>query len=740
MRLRIGSAFSGRRLAGITTIALLGAVGAGLGTSLTVLAAQQVITSAGPLNSIYISDTLNCQVAHNGDSFFEFYPPNNQTGDCGTFVVISGTLYGFTPFSGSAAGSAQLRTPFTPVSQSGVLGSGTSADPFRVVTVVDAGTSGIQLTETDSYVVGQEVYRTDVKLANSGNSALPVLVYRAGDCYLQSSDYGFGRVGPGGAIACTVDQTSTSRIEQWVPITGGSRYYETFYDTGWAWIGSQAPFPNSCDCTTNEDNWAGLSWGVTIAAASSTTISHLTVFSPLGTTPLATTKTADSATAPAGTADGYTITLTNSNVFAVPVSSIFDDLPAGFSYTLGSTSGITTSDPVVTGIIATGLHLTWSGPFSVPNNSNVTLHFGVTVSSIAGVYFNNAGADAGNVAVVPTGPTAQVTVTTSEQPITAAGVSISATEGQQFSGTVATFTDPDLAAMATDYSATIVWGDGNSSPGTIAGGGGTFTVSGVHTYLEEGTYNVTVTITDVDTGITTATANSATVLDAALTATPACPATSMIKSFSGTTATFTDAASPSGTLSDFSATINWGDTSSSTGTITGPIAGVYTVTGTHTYATTGTFTIKTTITDVGGSTATTSCSTLGFTFAPGGGSFVIGDKNAVVGKSVTFWGAQWAKTNSLSGGSAPSSFKGFAENPTAPSCLAGWSADTGNSTPPPAGPLPTFMAVIVTSSADQSGSTISGNNVEIVIVQTNPGYAPDPGHAGTGTVVAVVVC
>jgi hypothetical protein len=125
-------------------------------------------------------------------------------------------------------------------------------------------------------------------------------------------------------------------------------------------------------------------------------------------------------------------------------------------------------------------------------------------------------------------------------------------------------------------------------------------------------------------------------------------------------------------------------------------------------------------------------------FGPGGGSFVIGDRNAATGTSVTFWGAQWAKDNSLSGGSAPPSFKGFAENPTTPTCRTGWTADPGNSTPPPAGPLPTFMAVIVTSSAAKSGSTISGNTVHIVIVKTNPGYAANPGHAGTGTVVAVV--
>jgi hypothetical protein len=48
------------------------------------------------------------------------------------------------------------------------------------------------------------------------------------------------------------------------------------------------------------------------------------------------------------------------------------------------------------------------------------------------------------------------------------------------------------------------------------------------------------------------------------------------------------------------------------------------------------------------------------------------------------------------------------------------------------------MGVIVTSKASQSGSTDSGNIVHIVVVQTNPGYQPNPGHPGTGKVVAIV--
>jgi uncharacterized repeat protein (TIGR01451 family) len=446
---------------------------------------------------------------------------------------------------------------------------------------------------------------------------------------------------------------------------------------------------------------------------------------------LSVTKTGP-ATAVLGQSVTYQIVATNNGPTDATGVTVTDVLPAGATLT-SATSSIGTCTGTGPVICSIG---------NLANGSSATITVVATL--------NTSGTNVDTATVTgdqpdPNGANNSASVSTvvpNEQPITAAPASISATEGQIFSGTVATFTDPNTLATPAEYSATIDWGDGSplDPSATITGSGGNFTVSGSHKYAEEGAaLKVVVTITDIDATTNTATANStANVADAALTATPACPATSMIKSFNGTTATFTDAASPSGTLSDFSATINWGDTSSSAGTITGADGGPYTVTGIHTYATTGNFTITTTITDVGGSTVTTSCNTLGFGFAPGGGSFVIGDKNAATGTSVTFWGAQWSKDNSLSGGKAPASFKGFAEKPTAPSCGAGWTADTGNSTPPPDGPLPTYMAVIVTSSADQSGSTISGNNVHIVIVKTDPGYAANPGHAGTGTVVAVI--
>jgi hypothetical protein len=320
--------------------------------------------------------------------------------------------------------------------------------------------------------------------------------------------------------------------------------------------------------------------------------------------------------------------------------------------------------------------------------------------------------------------------------ITAAGTPVTAVEGAAFNGTVATVSDPDPLATANEYAATIQWGDGSSSPGTIVGSGpaGHFSVSGTHTYGEEGSYTIEVDVADVDTPTNAATATSpAAVSDAALSASGTSLTTT--NPVSGVVAHFTDA-DPAGTVGDYSATVDWGDGSSSGGTISASGSG-FDVSGTHTYAALGPYTVHTHICDVGGSCADATTPLLVFAFPSGAGDFVVGDLSST--GSVTYWGAQWAKVNHLSGGDAPSSFKGFAASstPAVPACGGTWTTGPGNSADPPDS-LPTYVGVIVANSISKSGPTISGNEVRIIVVRTDPGYAPDPGHAGTGTVVGVV--
>ena len=84
---------------------------------------------------------------------------------------------------------------------------------------------------------------------------------------------------------------------------------------------------------------------------------------------------------------------------------------------------------------------------------------------------------------------------------------------------------------------------------------------------------------------------------------------------------------------------------------------------------------------------------------------------------------------------------GFGSSPTIARSLDGGGTWTtvqgGNSTaPPPPGDIPSYMGVVVTSNTTKSGNTTSGNIVSIIVVQTDAGYSPEPGHPGTGTVVA----
>jgi hypothetical protein len=195
--------------------------------------------------------------------------------------------------------------------------------------------------------------------------------------------------------------------------------------------------------------------------------------------------------------------------------------------------------------------------------------------------------------------TAQV----SPAPISAHGAaSLSGVEGVPLSAVVATFTDADPLAQAGDYSATIDWGDGTTSAGTVtAAPGGGFEVVGVHAYQVQGSDAIGVTIQSNAGPVTTAN-TTATIGDAPLTARGTTIAATEGTPFTGVVATFVDA-NPNGQAGEDSATISWGDGSSSPGTIAaGP--GGFTVTGTHSYSPGGTYQITVSISSTGGSAAT----------------------------------------------------------------------------------------------------------------------------------------
>jgi|GEM_PF-934039 len=99
------------------------------------------------------------------------------------------------------------------------------------------------------------------------------------------------------------------------------------------------------------------------------------------------------------------------------------------------------------------------------------------------------------------GATANISTqaTVADAALSASGVPVSASQGGALTNvTVANFTDANTKATIADFNATINWGDGQTTAGTIVAGStaGSFSVQGSHTYNTQGSLPINVTIND----------------------------------------------------------------------------------------------------------------------------------------------------------------------------------------------------------------------------------------------------
>jgi hypothetical protein len=196
--------------------------------------------------------------------------------------------------------------------------------------------------------------------------------------------------------------------------------------------------------------------------------------------------------------------------------------------------------------------------------------------------------------------------------------------GVSFTTTVASFSDTLTSNVVSDFLATINWGDATTSAGTVTGGGGSFQVSGTHTYAGSGTFSVVVTLTDDAPGTATAQVTSTANVASGLAVTAVNFSASEGAPFNGTVANFSDSDTTK-TPASFTATINWGDSTTTAGTITGG-SGSFTLTGQHTYADEGSFTFTVTVTETGPGGLTASSS----------GTATVSEADVLSGSPMTF--------------------------------------------------------------------------------------------------------
>ena len=190
----------------------------------------------------------------------------------------------------------------------------------------------------------------------------------------------------------------------------------------------------------------------------------------------------------------------------------------------------------------------------------------------------------------------------------------------------ATFTDPGTADV---HTCSINWGDGSPvATGTVAAG----SCSGTHTYADNGSYTVSVTIDDGDGGSDSdSTLHVVGNANPSITLITVTPEPSNEGSLASLSATFTDA----GTADTHTCTINWGDGSPTVaGTVTQG-SGSGSCSGSHTYADEGSFTVTVTVTDddTGSDTDTTTHVVLNL--PPSVGAVTVSPEPSNEGQSVT---------------------------------------------------------------------------------------------------------
>jgi uncharacterized repeat protein (TIGR01451 family) len=352
-----------------------------------------------------------------------------------------------------------------------------------------------------------------------------------------------------------------------------------------------------------------------------TAVANFTISNPLPSTDMAVTATGPSSVT-AGTNATYTITITNNGPNAAQGVVLSDTLPAGSSFvsmtrtsgtdnfTLSQSGGNATE--TANANIASGSSDTFSlvvfAPSSLPNGAAFNNTSVVSAQNPDPTPSNNSATVTGSIVNNNTNADLAVSITGpasgNEGDTVTYNITVTNAGPANATGVVLTDTLPSILNFK---SATSSQGTFSTSGGVVTftlgavANGGTATASVTAQAIEDGSASDTASVSssspDPNTGNNTASATTAF-------AEPAINVSGSIRTRSKTltnfqVATFTHAngVEPIGA---FSATIDWGDGSTSTGTIT--LSGTtYAVTGSHTYSGGRSHTISTTVVETGNS-------------------------------------------------------------------------------------------------------------------------------------------
>lgn len=282
-------------------------------------------------------------------------------------------------------------------------------------------------------------------------------------------------------------------------------------------------------------------------------------------------RTATVTEADAPTVTATTLSATAGKFFSDTIDMYTDtctgNSASDFTATISWGDGAATATATSTASVGTGSDTVTGTSFSTTEGSTFT-------GSVAPFTESYSGADASDFTATINWGDGTTSTGTEGDDLTAIGTT--------FTGTVATLTDMFTDNSASDFTVTIDWGEGATSLGAISGSGGSFTMTGSHTCTtDRGAVPVLVrisadcpgTATDIAVSAADVTMKGPLVAFTTVTTTEDIPIAATVACCADSTTALT--------ASDFTVTIDWGDGATSPGTVVEANA-IVQVTGTHT--------------------------------------------------------------------------------------------------------------------------------------------------------------
>jgi hypothetical protein len=258
-------------------------------------------------------------------------------------------------------------------------------------TTVALGATGVRLVQTDVYVKGLAWYRSDAELVNGSDAPVAARLYRAGDCELGGADTG-GSLADAGTATAGCSAAAGDARSAFLPLSDGAHFQAGGVGDVATTLLAGADLPDSCACAGSSDHAAGIGWSLTVPAGGRAARSLLSAFPADGRLPVLLSLAPERDTVEPLDVNAFTATLRNPNAQAIDVEALSATVDNA-TYVAGSSSGLTTADPLTSDGPGGARILTWTDLGALAAHGSGTLRFGVAHGPGEGTAHGRAAAD-----------------------------------------------------------------------------------------------------------------------------------------------------------------------------------------------------------------------------------------------------------------------------------------------------------------------------------------------------------